>query len=375
MPPRINLLTAIRRTRPPTTVHSGSPLRVRDSISGGPDSTFNTIAIVRIWPCQRRLNSTSSKGPLTDVVEDEAKGPNQDQLPHVSEEAAQTARILEGKKCGEVGGPELEQGTPVEEIFKRDKEALKTMPKVLRDQISSANNGGGSSRSFSTHARLGQQDRQIAPAGHSDSSVVFNMFKAANEGQESVVQKEDGEEEEELIKFRLGKSYKLRYRYDGVMNLFTKLIMKHGKLSLAQKHMGLVLDHLRTAPPPAINPTRGLIESPPSPQLPLYPLVYLRKTVDSVAPLFKVVQLKGIMGGGMSLPIPRALNKRQRRRIAINWIIEASMKRKDSKFSTRLSNELVAVAEGRSAVWEKRNQIHKQAVAARANIRSGARRR
>lgn len=42
-------------------------------------------------------------------------GSNQDLLPDVSEEAAQTARILE-KRCGEIGGPELEQGTPVEEV-------------------------------------------------------------------------------------------------------------------------------------------------------------------------------------------------------------------------------------------------------------------
>ena len=39
-----------------------------------------------------------------------AKGPNQDQLPHVSEEAAAM-----GEVTGE-GGPELEQGTPVQEV-------------------------------------------------------------------------------------------------------------------------------------------------------------------------------------------------------------------------------------------------------------------
>jgi small subunit ribosomal protein S7 len=41
---------------------------------------------------------------------DQPKGPNQDQLPHVSEEAAAT-----GKITGE-GGPDIEQGTPVEEV-------------------------------------------------------------------------------------------------------------------------------------------------------------------------------------------------------------------------------------------------------------------
>ena len=41
---------------------------------------------------------------------DQQKGPNQDQLPHVSEEAAATS-----KSMGEVG-PELSQGTPVQDV-------------------------------------------------------------------------------------------------------------------------------------------------------------------------------------------------------------------------------------------------------------------
>lgn len=64
-------------------------------------------------------NKDSTQTPETQA-EGDAVGPNQDTLPHVSEEAAQTARIL-GKKeeCrvgDDVGGPELEQGTPVEEV-------------------------------------------------------------------------------------------------------------------------------------------------------------------------------------------------------------------------------------------------------------------
>lgn len=60
---------------------------------------------------------------------------------------------------------------------------------------------------------------------------------------------------------------------------------------------------------------------------------------------------------------------RQRRRAAIQWILEAAEKRRDSKLSTRVANELLAVAEGRSAIWDKRGQVHKQATTARANLR------
>ena len=56
-----------------------------------------------------RRRITSDEKPLP-KAEQAGPGPNQDQLPHVSEEAAAT-----GKITGE-GGPEIEQGTPVQEV-------------------------------------------------------------------------------------------------------------------------------------------------------------------------------------------------------------------------------------------------------------------
>lgn len=57
---------------------------------------------------QQRRNITADEKPLPES--EQPKGPNQDQLPHVSEEAATT-----GKITGE-GGPEIEQGSPVQEV-------------------------------------------------------------------------------------------------------------------------------------------------------------------------------------------------------------------------------------------------------------------
>ena len=56
----------------------------------------------------QKRNITADEKPLQEA--EDGKGPNQDQLPHVSEEAA-----IEGKITGE-GGPELEQSTPIEEV-------------------------------------------------------------------------------------------------------------------------------------------------------------------------------------------------------------------------------------------------------------------
>lgn len=132
--------------------------------------------------------------------------------------------------------------------------------------------------------------------------------------------------------------------------------------------MDEILTVLRTSPPPKVKPERPLVFGPPPTQLPLDPIVYLNAIVDSVAPLLRIRQIRGAAGGGMSLPIPHPLNQRQRRRLAIRWIIDASDKRRKISVATRVSDELLAVAEGRSSVWLKREQIHKSSVSARANV-------
>lgn len=132
--------------------------------------------------------------------------------------------------------------------------------------------------------------------------------------------------------------------------------------------MSFILDHLRTTSPPQVHAKRRLLGNPSTPQLPMNPVLYLTLIIDSVAPVIKLRQQKGIAGGGASVPVPFALNERQRRRQAIRWIIDASDKRRDSSLAQRVANELVAVAEGRSGVWERREHTHKMGVAGRANV-------
>lgn len=61
------------------------------------------------FPSQPRRSITADEKPLP-IADDQDPGPNQERLPHVSEEAAAM-----GKITGE-GGPELDQGTPVQEV-------------------------------------------------------------------------------------------------------------------------------------------------------------------------------------------------------------------------------------------------------------------
>lgn len=58
----------------------------------------------------QRRSITADEKPLPER-DTPGAGPNQEQLPHVSEEAAAT-----GKITGE-GGPDIEQGTPVQEVL------------------------------------------------------------------------------------------------------------------------------------------------------------------------------------------------------------------------------------------------------------------
>ncbi|CAK7221817.1 hypothetical protein SCUCBS95973_004628 [Sporothrix curviconia] len=166
---------------------------------------------------------------------------------------------------------------------------------------------------------------------------------------------------------------KVQDRYDELISQVTRLMMRHGKLAKAQREMAVILNHLRTAPTPKLDPAHPLLPGhPPAAQLPLNPVVYLTFVIDSVAPLIRIMQLSGAAGGGRSLPVPVPLAQRQRRRAAFMWILETVNKKQSrasgrNTFATRIAEEIVAIAEGRSGLWDKRLQLHKLGTASRIN--------
>ncbi|KAI1642326.1 ribosomal protein S7 [Daldinia loculata] len=173
---------------------------------------------------------------------------------------------------------------------------------------------------------------------------------------------------------RVGKGQQLQDRYHPVVEQVTKLLMKDGKLSQAQRNMAMILNYLRTTPAPKVSPQRPLLPgSPPADQLPLNPLLYLTLAIDSVAPLIRIRSLRGAAGGGQSLDLPQPIAARARRRIAVMWILDAVRRKRSAgsgraQFATRFAQELISVVEGKSTVWDKRNSIHKLGTAARANL-------
>jgi len=91
-----------------------------------------------------------------------------------------------------------------------------------------------------------------------------------------------------------------------------------------------------------------------------------------VAPILRLRSQRGAAGGGVALQIPIPLGLRQRRRQAVMWMLDAAERRAGgtSGFAKRFAEEVVAVVEGRSGVWERRGAVHRLAVLARANLNS-----
>lgn len=89
--------------------------------------------------------------------------------------------------------------------------------------------------------------------------------------------------------------------------------------------------------------------------------------------MLKVKHIAGAAGGGRALDMPVPLPLRTRRRHAFKWVLEA-VEKKPSKgsgrkqFGHRLAEEIIAVVEGRSGVWDKRKTVHKMGTTARVNV-------
>lgn len=289
-------------------------------------------ALVRCYSNKTTPQSAPLKTPET---------PAQDSLPHVSEEAAATASITGETK------PEIEQGTPVQEMINRSAEARKNAPSILKSPPNK--------RSYSTEATPMSTD-----AGTETPAEILSM---------SLEEPLPVGAKFPLPTLPIPARGHLKHRYSPLMVQVTNFLMRNGKKATAQSVMDHVLSILRTkpAPKPSITYTPLIPGTPPLSTLPSDPLLYLQTAIDSVAPLMKIISVKG--AGGTKDMIPSPLNVRQRRRTALEWIVAAADKKKDrSRLAERFADEIIAVVEGRSAAWDKRNQVHRTSIQSRANV-------
>lgn len=75
----------------------------------------------------------------------------------------------------------------------------------------------------------------------------------------------------------------------------------------------------------------------------------------------------------MALQIPTPLPVRARRRTAVKWILDVVSKKKfrgsgRGGFAHKVAEEIIAIVEGKSSVWDRRGAVHKVGVGARSNL-------
>ncbi|QLL31508.1 hypothetical protein HG536_0B03710 [Torulaspora globosa] len=190
---------------------------------------------------------------------------------------------------------------------------------------------------FSEHEFL--PESSLAPPGQSRIDIIEDVMSQDRKFEPSAQQVEEWE--------RL-KDVPIPQRRDPVVQHVTNMIMRHGKKQRAEKILSralyLVFCHLRQDP-----------------------VQILKKALDDLAPLMMVRTFNTGVAKAAVIPVP--LNQRQRNRIAWKWIVEGASKRASSDFSVRLGEELIAVFKGNSSGFDKRDQIHKTAIAHRAYIR------
>ncbi|RPB04007.1 ribosomal protein S7 [Choiromyces venosus 120613-1] len=277
-------------------------------------------------------------------------GPNQDVLPHVSEEAAITADIMGGES------PALEQGTPIGEMVKKDPAAQKNAPKVLKDIP-------GTKRQYSTSTTPIEPSPSDIPADIVSSTALTSPSVSSDDFAMTIPGAKYP-----LPQLPLPSCSHLKHRYSTLLEQVINFVMIGGRKAKAESLVDQILANLRTRPAP--KPREGTPLLPGTPALstlPLDPVQYLQTAIDSVSPLVKISMLKG--AGGTKQPVPYPLRLRQRRRFALTWISAAADKKKDRLgFAERFADEVLAVVEGKSSAWEKRSQVHKLAVVSRANV-------
>lgn len=251
------------------------------------------------------------------------------------------------------------------------------MQESIKNGQGAANAKPSNSRSFSTSARRPQEDLSQSGTPGFDASMIPSAEQRAAFAAESSVPAVGHKFPLPSLPLGPNENHKNKYRYDEVVDQVTNLIMQDGKKAAAQRNMAHILMVLRTAPPPSYSATRSLLPgAPPASHLPLNPVNYLTLAIDSVAPLLRLRSQRGAAGGGVALQIPVPLGLRQRRRQAMEWILDVVSKKKSrssgrNTFAQRLAEEFISVVEGKSGVWTRRDAVHKLATTARSNLTFG----
>jgi len=132
---------------------------------------------------------------------------------------------------------------------------------------------------------------------------------------------------------------------DPLLTYMTSLLLHDGLRHKAAQQTARTLEHIHL-----------LTRAPPLP--------ILREAVRLVSPSVRVVTQRK---RAKNLQTPHPLNDKQRARYAIKWILKASEKRGEKKVEQRVAMEMINVLRGESEALKRKQELHRLAVANRAN--------
>lgn len=154
--------------------------------------------------------------------------------------------------------------------------------------------------------------------------------------------------QEQLAEVEAFKDEPVPIKTDPTVEHLVNMIMRHGKKSKARKMVSRAFYIVQM-------------------QLRKDPVQVLYETLDKMGPLLDTRTEKTGFAKNRVVPFP--LSKRIRDRKAIEWILQGTESKKSPSFSVRLAEELINAYEGRSSGYEKKAQMHKNAIAQRAYVK------
>jgi small subunit ribosomal protein S7 len=88
------------------------------------------------------------------------------------------------------------------------------------------------------------------------------------------------------------------------------------------------------------------------------PVTVLKRAIDNIKPQ---VEVRSRRVGGSSYQVPVEVSPRRANSLAIRWLVGFARRRKESKMSERLANEILDASNNTGAAVKRKEDIHKMA--------------
>ncbi|KAG0249528.1 hypothetical protein BG011_009210 [Mortierella polycephala] len=205
---------------------------------------------------------------------------------------------------------------------------------------------------MATSTQINSSVRTPSTTASTPASTPASVTSEESVSQQAAAEsEEEGEEEPTQSEFvepiPLAPEQARSLTVNPILTQFINTIMKDGKKARAEKFVADAMLEIRRR-----------TQSDP-----------YQVTLDAIELASPILKLTAVKKGSKVLQVPTPMTERQRRRKAIVWIVEASDKRSkaEKEFKNRLASEILAVVNGNSGALVKKSQLHKMALANRAN--------